>query len=92
MMAALLICTSMRGMESSARMASAAARTLERRDRSTWTNLMVVEGEAAAAASMTGWTRERERPRRMRAAGWPWAREVTVSAPRPPTLGPVMRT
>lgn len=41
---------------------------------------------------MVGWTLGRERPRRMRWEGWLWAREMAVSAPMLPLLGPVMRT
>ena len=39
---------------------------------------------------MTGWILERERPRRRICDGDAEAREITVSAPRPPSLGPVM--
>ena len=54
MMAALLMMTSMWAIESSDRMADAAARTLDMRERSTGTNLTAVEGEMALTASMVG--------------------------------------
>ena len=40
---------------------------------------------------MVGWILGSERPRRTRVEGQLWAREIAVSAPIPPSLGPVMR-
>lgn len=42
--------------------------------------------------SMTGWTRERLRLMRMSWLGEPAARDMAVSAPMEPALGPVMTT
>jgi hypothetical protein len=50
------------------------------------------EGWEALIVSMTGLTLERVRPARSRSEGSPAAMSMAVWAPRPPGLGPVMRT
>lgn len=52
---------------------------------------MSVEGEMDWMVLMVGWVFDKERPRRRIVEGWPCAREMAVSAPMPPSLGPVMR-
>ena len=92
MIEALLMRVLMGGMEGSERMVEAAVRTLDREERSTGMNFMVVEGEMEVMVEIVGWARGRDRPRRRMCEGLAWAREMAVSAPREPWLGPVMRT
>ena len=55
-------------------------------------NLVLTSGLMALMRSMTGWILPEERPARTSSSGDPAAREVAVSAPIPPSLGPVIRT
>ena len=55
-------------------------------------NLVLTAELIALMRSMTGWILPNERPARAISAGDPAARQVAVSAPIPPSLGPVMRT
>lgn len=91
-MAALLIITSIWGMKGSLRIKEAAWRTLEKEERSTGMNLVVMEGLMEWILPIVGWIRSSERPRRSNVEGWAWARDIAASAPIPPLLGPVMRT
>ena len=56
------------------------------------TNLVLTAGLIALMRSMTGWILPNERPARTSSSGDPAARQVAVSAPMPPSLGPVMTT
>ncbi len=55
-------------------------------------NWVSTSGYAALIRSMTGWILGSERPARRIHVGDPAARENAVSAPMPPSLGPVIRT
>ena len=78
-------------MLSSSRMILAAERTLERESRETGMYVTSIEGLMLWMAEMVGLIFGRERPKRSMVDGEPWAREMAVSAPTPPLLGPVMR-
>lgn len=81
----------MTGIDASSRMRAAARRTEARESRSMGMCFVVVEGEMVWMVLMVGWILGRERPRRRIVEGEPWAREIAVSAPIPPSLGPVIR-
>ena len=88
--AALLINTSI--FSTLSLMLVAASRTETRLLRSRLMNLVLTSGLIALMRSMTGWILPKERPARTSSSGDPAAREVAVSAPIPPSLGPVIRT
>jgi len=88
---ALLIITSIFGIEGSARIVWAAVRTLIMESRETGIYFVIVDGDMAWMASIVGWILGRERPRRRMSAGEPWARMMAVEAPTLPWLGPVMK-
>ena len=82
----------MAGSVSSERISLAAARTLACEARSMGMNLTTVDGLTVWMAEMTDWELATDRPNRIRAAGEPWASEMAVSPPIPPSEGPVMTT
>ena len=88
---ALLIITSIRGIDVSLRMVLAADLTLDIELRLTGTSLVTMEELMAWIESSVGWILTSERPRRSMVEGEPWARVIAVSAPTPPLLGPVTR-
>ena len=69
-----------------------ALRTKELSSRLIGMKVVCMFGSIALMSSMTGWILLALRPRRSMWAGWAWARVLAVSAPRPPTLAPVIRT
>lgn len=90
MMAALLIKISIFSML--ALMFAALSRIEAWLPRSRGMNLVATAGRDDLISSMTGWILESDRPARMISVGDAAAKEMAVSAPSPPWLGPVIRT
>lgn len=79
-------------MLASSRIVCAALLTLFMDERSAWTNLIVTEALASLIWSIVGWPFSTDRPIRIIVDGEAAARDMAVSAPMPPGVGPVMRT
>jgi hypothetical protein len=91
MIAALFMAMSICGISGSCSIDFAAFLTDDRESKSIGTNFVRIEELILWMASIVGWILERERPSRRMVDGEPLARDIAVSAPIPPSLGPVMR-